>query len=315
MVETDLANENIDGVIEFLYGSEQALPNIVAGRTFKENEENVAICPMKFYPDGKTLLKMNDKYLIDGNDLLDKELTINYYSYIVDENFNAEEDEKFTEKFKVVGLYNNEQVVTLNNQCFVPSKDVKEIVEITNIDTQGMLYGTNVIIDELKNVETVIKKAEELGYQNIFILNQIDAQFVNFLNISSIIILSVVLFTIIVLTTSYTKKKIINELKIIGVLRTSGYNKKTVKNRYMLEILITNICIFIVGLISCLIIYSILRDTMFNTLKYMGINLTIDLTSLIIPFIIIVIVTTLVAVYQVDKKWRLNIAHLIGSEE
>lgn len=315
VVDTNLKDKDMDGIIELQYATGKTLPTIIDGRTFEKGETNVAICPVNFYPDSKTILNIDDNRIINGKDLLDKEITIEYFSHNLDEEWTATPKDKYEEKYKIIGLYNNEQVMNYNNQCFVPSQDIIRIIDTMNLDDDMTIFGINVIVDNLENVESVAKKAEELGFKNIFLVNEINFSLIQFINIAFIITLSIVLFTVILISTSYIKKKIISEEKNIGVLRAIGYSKKVIKNVCLFEVIIINTIVFIIGLILCNIVFLNLKDSTYNTFKYLGINLTIKLSSLIIPFMVIVIVSTLATLYQLNKKSRLEITKLLGDEE
>lgn len=315
-VKSSFANEKLDGSIELVYGEKPALPNSIIGEAFKKGQKNVAICPIDFYPDISIYdTKINKKNIIDGNTLLGKDFTIKYYSY----SFNGTEktiEAEFTKTFKIVGLYDSKSVMNMGNQCYVPFEDIKEITDkgiISEMNTA--VYAFSAIVDSSQNVNYVIGKLDELGFTGIRIKNQIDQKLVNTIIISCDITITLVLFAVILLVSSYTKKKILGEAKAIGVLRTSGYKKSTVINLYLLETIISNVLSYTIGTVIFIIIYLILKNLVFNYLTYFGIMISLNIFDYIYSFIIIVVITSIIADYYIIKKVNLNIVDLIGSEE
>lgn len=320
LLDSNLSTDNLDGTISFLYGTVKSSPNVIAGRGFEENERNVAICPINFYPDEDAYdLKINSDYIIDGNDLLNKNFTVTYYSRIYDNDQDRIfDDKKFEKTFKVIGLYNNKQTMDFNNQCYIPAEDMTEIVDIgrpvdpTNQTSYPYFY---VVVDSLYNLESVMDKISELGFDESYVKNEININLINTVDISGNVILTIVLVTILLLTSSYIKKKILNETRVIGVLRTSGYNKKIVRNIYLLETILINLFSYIIGLILFIITYSILVKTLFSTVSYIGIMISINPLSILLSLAIIIVLSSIVAIFHISKKCHLDIVKLVGSEE
>lgn len=314
--KSSYADEKIDGSIELIYGEKSALPNSIIGETFKKGQKNVAICPIDFYPDISIYdTKINKNNIINGNTLLGKEFSIKYYSY----SFNGTKktiEAEFTKMFKIVGLYDNKSVMNTSNQCYVPFEDIKEIKDKEIISGMNMpIYAFSIIVDSSENVNYVIDQLNELNFAGIRIKNQIDQKLVNTIIISCDVTVALVLFAVILLVSSYTKKKILGETKIIGVLRTIGYKKYIVINLYLLEIIISNIFSYIIGVVMFTIIYLILKNLVLNYLIYFGMELSLNIFNYIYVFAIIVVLTSIIAGYYIIKKINLNIVDLIGSEE
>lgn len=323
LYDTNLKNENLDGTVTLLRGTSNTLPLIVAGRGFEGGEKGVAICPQKFYPNLDPLI-INKKHLIDGNKLLNTAFTVEYHNYILDKFDKSTVNETFTKSFKIIGLYDTGQVMNDNGTCYIPAEDVMEIedtertiISETNESYALSLSGINIVIDNLKNVEYVTKEIEELGFKFTALDSEVDVGFVNIIRMSIAAMLSVVLFTIVILTSSYTKKKINREEKTIGILRTCGYSKTTVKWQYVLELLITNLFIFIIGITMFLIIYFIALQ---NVNFLVGINLMmggirVGIFPLVLSFLITVGLPCLIVSFYISKKCKLDIVKLIGDEE
>jgi ABC-type antimicrobial peptide transport system permease subunit len=167
----------------------------------------------------------------------------------------------------------------------------------------------------LSNVQSVINSATKLGFERISVKNNINADLVRIIQVSCNVLLALVLFTIILVTSSYIKKKILNERRIIGILRTCGYKRNTVKNIYLLETILTNIFSYFIGIIIFLIIYVALKNTVLHNFTYFGLTTTINIFSLLFSLIIIILIPTFITFYHINKKSKIDIANLIGSEE
>ena len=51
--ESSFKTDNLDGGINLMYSDNTLQPTIIKGRNILENERNVAICPIEFFPDSK----------------------------------------------------------------------------------------------------------------------------------------------------------------------------------------------------------------------------------------------------------------------
>ena len=310
-----------------IYGSINSLPRVIKGRTFKENERNVAICPIKFYPstveaDNLGIPKINKSYMIDGQTILGTTFTVTYNVH----DATLEEVGKATNSFKIVGLYSSEKTMNSYGECYIPAKDIIEMTHKENInninndisDDGHFSYSymnLDVIIDKTTNVEFTNNEIEKLGYY-VSKGASIDTELVTIINISSTVIVIIVLFAVIILTWSYIKKKIINETKTIGILRTSGYIKKDIKKIYLLEIILTNILSYIIGLILFNVIYLLFRETQFYMgLLYLGVRISMNYIIFLFSFMIMILLPALISHFSVSKKMKTDIGPLISNEE
>lgn len=325
--ESSFKNDYLDGRMGLLYGSINSLPRVIKGRTFKENERNVAICPIKFYPstveaDNLGIPKINKSYMIDGQTILGTTFTVTYNVH----DATLEEVGKATNSFKIVGLYSSEKTMNSYGECYIPAKDIIEMTHKENInninndisDDGHFSYSymnLDVIIDKTTNVEFTNNEIEKLGYY-VSKGASIDTELVTIINISSTVIVIIVLFAVIILTWSYIKKKIINETKTIGILRTSGYIKKDIKKIYLLEIILTNILSYIIGLILFNVIYLLFRETQFYMgLLYLGVRISMNYIIFLFSFMIMILLPALISHFSVSKKMKTDIGPLISNEE
>lgn len=306
--ETNLANEQFDGFLKLVYGSNTILPNVIVGRSFNANERNVAICPISFYPSS-SFSNMNKDNIINSEEIINTTFIVKYYSYKWKED-RIPIDKEYEKEFKIIGLYSSESVMTQNNECFIPSEDLIEMLDVT-LAVEGSndneTYGHFVIVDNLKNVDYVVSEAERLQFDDISIKNNIDADIIKTINLISTISLIIVVLSVIILTSFYTKKKILNERFSIGVLRVCGYDMKTVKKLYLTEILITSVFSFIIGIIIVYTTLFVLKTFFLSSITLLGINISFDISSLIFSASIMIFLPFLFVLYNITNYSKANI--------
>lgn len=322
-LESSFKNKNFDGYLTLLYGGKYSLPQNIVGSSFTEKDKGVAICPINFYPSNSVYeFKIDKNKIINGHELLNSEFEVTYYSHEYKEQ-KLVKSGTFTKKFKIIGLYNNNEVMTLNNECFISPADLNEMIDKIKVKTTTDIsegeymeaFGFMVIVDKLENIKSVSEDLKQAGFTSVDIQNHIDSRLLNIIEISSNITVALVLFTVLMMSGSYIKKKIQNESKVIGILRAEGYKKKVVNHIYLLELFFTNLISYLIGLTIFMIIYIIAKNTMLKFLYYLGIVIKINLFDLLISFLLIVVVSMFVSIYHIIKTTNFKITELIRSEE
>lgn len=324
ITKSDFANESLDGTITLLRGTSKTLPNIVAGRGFEDGEKGVAICPVWFYPTSNPTL-VNSEELIDGTTLLGKTFEVKYSDYTRNsQNGELIENQTYSKKFKIIGLYDVSDRFNDNGTCYISAQDMDEIVSTKsswekeqNYNGIKMFHNLDVVVDSIDNVDYVIEQINNLGFDMFGFVTSIDMEYINFIRLATILILSITLFTIIFVIHSYIKKMLNSEEKNIAVLRTSGYSRTTICNIYALKILINNFIIFIAGTIIISITFLVLK---YNFPYFVGANLIMGgIDMYVFPFLfsffITVIFPTIITRYSISKKCKLKIAELVESVE
>lgn len=316
VLTSDLANDKIDGTVTLLRGYPKTLPPIIEGRTFVDGEKGVAICPKYFYPNFDPLI-MNKNDVIDGRKLLNNNFTVSYNDYVLDNFLKQQKNNTFTKTFKIVGIYDTSERMNDSGVCYISINDLIEISDTENSWLKNNVPALDIVVDDVKNLEYVINQVEELGFENMGLRAHLDMKMIQTIRLSIVIIFSLILSTIIVLTSSYVKKKINREEKTIGILRTSGYSKKAIKYLYVLEIFIANIVVFIFASVLFSIFYFLAIQNikvLISANIILG-GLILGVLSFIISFIVTVIIPCLVMMFYINKKSGQDIIKLIGSEE
>ncbi len=315
-VETNLEYNNVDGKIEILYGTPNTIPNVVIGRDFEEDEKNSLICPINFYPNS-SIYKINYEDMIKGENILGKEIILKYNTYNLSDNSIIKE-ETAEMKVKIVGLYDSKSVMGFNNQCYISGENMTEIVDsILKNESDTIVYNYYVVVDDVNNLNSVINDAIKLGFdeKSIYIANSVDTELLSIIQVSICILLALVLCVIIIITSSYTKKRVVYEKTNMGILRACGYNKKVVRNLYLVEIFFTNLFSYVAGVVTFLIMYFILNSTLLKSLTYLGIKISFSTLTIICSFLIIVIIPIFIAIININRKNQLDIINLIENNE
>ena len=318
-VESSFKNENIKGTIELLYGSPDIQPNVIMGRGFKSDDSNVAICPNIFYPDSSAYeLQLDNKYVINGDSLLNNEFEVYYTESIFNFDTNTfEEGKKFTKKFKVIGIYDNTSTMNFNNQCYIMSRDIKEMVSEASSDNIGenSYPYFDLVVDNVDNIEEVMGKIKDLGFNKVSVKNYFDSDMLQTIEISSIIVVTILVFLTIIISSSYIKKLVINDSWKIGMLKTLGYNQKEVMKKYFGEVSLINVFIYLFSFLIFGIIFLLLKFTILSFVQYIGVNIRVSLFPVIVTFIIIVIIPLITMFYNIYKYSKQNIIDLLRKSD
>ena len=120
---------------------------------------------------------------------------------------------------------------------------------------------------------------------------------------------STVLFTIF-----YTKKKLMEDKKTIGILRISGYENKLIRKIYATMFLLTNAFSYVIGLLMFLTIFIILKGTLLQSLTYSGIQITLNISSILLAVLIVIVMPIYISIRNVNKSTKTQIVDLLGEK-
>ena len=241
-----------------------------------------------------------------------------YTESIFDFDTNTfEEGKKFTKKFKVIGIYDNTSTMNFNNQCYIMSNDIKQMVSEPGSDNMGVNSYPyfDLIVDNVDNIEDVTEKIKDLGFNKVSVKNYFDSDMKKTIEISSIIVVTILVFLTIIISSSYIKKLVINDSWKIGMLKTLGYNQKDVLKKYFGEVSLINIFAYLFSFLIFGIIFLLLKFTILSFVQYIGVNIRISLFPVIVTFIIIVIIPILIMFYTIYKYSKQNIIDLLRKSD
>ena len=307
VIESDLTINGLDGKVELLYGTNNTIPDIVYGTTITKKGETV--CPINFYPDSSIYSsKINESKILPNEKYLNKTFNVKYYSYEFIGNRLVEKDE-FIKSLKIVGFYDNKKNLNFNNQCYVLPEDMKDVRNATIIDdSNSSTPYFSVVVDDVTNVKYVENELQKLKYTNFETKNLIDSELINIISLSCLITLILVVLIVIFISGFYTKKRMINEMKFIGVLKVCGYDSKLIHRLYFYQTLIINSISSLLGFIIFTFGFSIIKNKFLNIFKNVGIIFSISMFSILLTFLIVVglslIFTTFRTIKLTNKKIR-----------
>ena len=307
VIESDLTINGLDGKVELLYGTNNTIPDIVYGTTITKKGETV--CPINFYPDSSVYSsKINESKILPNEKYLNKTFNIKYYSYEFISNRLVEKDE-FIKSLKIVGFYDNKKNLNFNNQCYVLPEDMKDVRNATIIDdSNSSTPYFSVVVDDATSVKYVENELQKLKYTNFETKNLIDSELINIISLSCLITLILVVLIVIFISGFYTKKRMINEMKFIGVLKVCGYDSKLIHQLYFYQTLIINSISSLLGFVIFTFGFSIIKNKFLNIFKNVGIIFSISMFSILLTFLIVVglslIFTTFRTIKLTNKKIR-----------
>ena len=307
VIESDLTINGLDGKVELLYGTNNTIPDIVYGTTITKKGETV--CPINFYPDSSVYSsKINESKILPNEKYLNKTFNIKYYSYEFISNRLVEKDE-FIKSLKIVGFYDNKKNLNFNNQCYVLPEDMKDVRNATIIDdSNSSTPYFSVVVDDATSVKYVENELQKLKYTNFETKNLIDSELINIISLSCLITLILVVLIVIFISGFYTKKRMINEMKFIGVLKVCGYDSKLIHQLYFYQTLIINSISSLLGFAIFTFGFSIIKNKFFNIFKNVGITFSFSMFSILLTFLIVVglslIFTTFRTIKLTNKKIR-----------
>ena len=314
VIESDLTINGLDGKVELLYGTNNTIPDIVYGTTITKKGETV--CPINFYPDSSVYSsKINESKILPNEKYLNKNFNVKYYSYEFIGNRLVEKDE-FIKSLKIVGFYDNKKNLNFNNQCYVLPEDMKDVRNATIIDdSNSSTPYFSVVVDDVKNVKYVENELQKLKYTNFETKNLIDSELINIISLSCLITLILVVSIVIFISGFYTKKRMINEMKFIGVLKVCGYDSKLIHRLYFYQTLIINSISSLLGFVIFTFGFSIIKNKFFNIFKNVGITFSISMFSILLTFLIVVGLSLIFTTFRTIKLTNKKIRDLIQSWE
>ena len=235
--DSSLKNDYYDGILILKYGSKEILKMDVIGRIMDEEERNVMICPIKFFPTGYSEQDLKNANFIDGKSLIGKKIDVMYDLYEKNEKGKNVIVGQKKIPFEIIGVYDNELVYERYNTCFVGGKQLYEMYDdyLGRLNSY-QLYSIDVITDSAKNTSYVKGELNKLVYST---LNKVVIDYGELLHIEMICIGIIVITSILTLGISalYIKKYVIYSSYDIALLYALGDSKKKIEKIYFYNVL------------------------------------------------------------------------------
>ena len=219
------------------YGSKEILKMDVIGHKMKDDDRNVMICPIKFYPSNYSFENAGNLKFIDGKSLIGKKIDVMYDLYEKNEKGKNVIVGQKKIPFEIIGVYDNELNYEEYNTCFVGGKQLYEMYDdyLGKLNSY-QLYSIDVITDSAKNTSYVKGELNKLGYST---LNKVVIDYGELLHIEMICIGIIIITSILTLGISalYIKKYVIYSSYDIALLYALGYSKKKIEKIYFYNVL------------------------------------------------------------------------------
>ena len=238
--DSSLKDDYYDGRIGLKYGSDKILTMDVIGRKMSEEERNVMICPIKFFPMSYSEEDLEDAKFINGKTLIGKKIDVMYDLYEKNEKGKNVVVGQRKIPFEIIGVYDNELAYEGYNTCFAGGKQLYEMYNdyLGRINPPYTLSisSVDVIVDNVKNVSSVKSELSKLGYKT---MPKVFIDYDELLQIEMICIGIIVITSILTLGISalYIKKYVIYSSYDIALLYALGYSKKKIEKIYFYNVL------------------------------------------------------------------------------
>ena len=320
-VSSNLNDNGLNGWIGLQYGTINTAPPSISGKNINELKSGELICPYEFYPDSNNSspLDIDESKFLSEKDILNREIVISYsrtYTEVID-NKLTEKQQDYTQKMKIVGLYDETIFRNGINVCYATPEDIKNIQDSYNPFLEKTEYASlNVVVDEETNLKEVRQNIQNLGSYLVEkeTIAHIDKTFTSILFSLTIIFAIIIITSILLILKNYLNKKIKDESSYLGILRACGYTKNNVIIQEIIENTLIMLLSFIISATLFTIIFTILENKIFKYFKYIGFTINNNIILIFITFIIVLIISELLNYSLVKKKINNSITDLLKEE-
>ena len=248
------------GYIFFIAVDNNALPEIIEGTNFPDNDGYYMICPKSFYPGTKNDEKnysLKDSFNI--NSYLNKEVHTSYVGYAAFDS-NTPDKYKYDMNLKVVGIYQNSIYDSDENVCYI-NKKASQVIEdniYKDVTSQYMSEDIYVIVDHPDNMDLLKKEITERGFyytERTFI----DNQYLDNVNLITTTIINFITILVFILIFLMLEKDFRDYRKYYKLMAYLGFHKSDIRKTY-----ITSSIIKLLFCLSLAIILTILTFIIFH---------------------------------------------------
>ena len=271
--------------------------------------ENEAICSDVFYPYEPE--EINDKTIFNKSRIL-------HPSDIINKTFTvaSDDDENKTFKFKIVGTYSFKNNNTSLDSCYIMKEPFKKLVpkyqagtgifdpetgEYTFIPNEDV--GKIVIVDKYKNVDEVKKEIAKLGLHSQ-IYSGFYQGYIDLLTYGPLFASIILVLIFVIILESFLSKKIKYNSKSYAILKSIGYNKKTIKNINLVENILILLSSLIVSITLYIIVFNYVANVVYAEYIYDGAMLSFSIIPIIAT--ILLMLATLIFVNNKVLHKRLD---------
>ena len=315
-LETEVSefNSDLNGTISLNPILDESNLIITNGRNIKNMEE--AICSDVFYP--YEMETSGDKTIFNKNRLMRPKDIIGRTFKVT-----SEEDENIVLNFKIVGTYDFKKNNNSLNSCYI-SKDAyiklkskydggtstydEETGEMVFIPSE--YTGKVVVVDKYKNVEKVSESITKIGLYPT-VASELNQGYIALLTYVPILGSIIILCVFCIILESYLAKKIKYNCKSYAILKSVGYDNKTIKSLDIIENIILLTISFVVSLIVYIITFNYIKNVAFAEYIYDGTILSFSITPIIISLILMITLLIVANRKVLNHKLEKNISEIL----
>lgn len=310
-------------------------PKMVKGSGNIYNGE--MICPVNFYPyevyyfDDKKdedseetdeVFEMKKKIiksaLLNSKDLIGKTITVKYSNYDYRIDYETYKEEYNTKDFKIVGAYKENYTMDSFNTCYVTKEDFFEMASFQNQKKKDQeinkeYSGIMVLIDDYKNMSSVHQELNKLNYvyEDHQEVDKADKLFFTYAPMFITIIIVLIAINIIY---NFNSKKIKGRVSNYALLKSIGYDNKTITINEILENVICYLISFILSLIIFIICFIYIKTNFIASYVVLGYLINIPILAIISIFIIVLCLLIIINNKLVAKKIKRSVLELMRNE-
>lgn len=229
-------------------------------------------------------------------------------------NAELQQDKKYTKSFDIIGVYNSEESMNAFNSCYISTKDMIEIIGNIGV-SDGSYYNFVVIVDSIDNISSVKAKIENLGFLSVNIRSNLDANIIHTITLFCDIIVAIILLSILILTISYLKKKMIYDSNFIAIMKACGFSNTQIIKITALEQLIINCLSYLGSLIIFILLFIVIKYIILNNYVITGFNIVLFADCFLTSFIYMVVITMFVGLYYIFKSNKKSVIKMARSKE
>lgn len=294
-------NEKYDGFVNLVYGSEASQPKYVNGEIIKDGDTDVAICSKNFYPNSEEKgLSNKDIEFINGNDLIGTTFKIEAQKYLQTEK-GFVPDGIYKKEYRVIGTFDASETRDDLATCYISSKDIKELVDVTNINNYDeMVSWQIVLLDSHKNIDDTIENIKRRGFE-VKRNDQGDNEMFITLKLICLFIITIVVVVIIFLSSLYIKKQNMKNKNDLAIMKSYGYEKKDIMKYSLCSLSWLMILSFIIGIILFFVALILLKNMFNNFLLENHIYIKFYISPYTTALIILMIITVITNYFTINK--------------
>lgn len=302
----EVNSKNEDKTLYIKTVTDSFSPSISLGRKVKNESE--IICPrfLKASNDAKST-----KDVISMEKFLNKEITLSYYQFYWETPSRPKIANTFHKKVKLVGVFDNVLSLETYNECYMKEEIVRKMfLEREDIYSQEFLAGnyvysdgnaTEVIVDELKNMESVKNELIKAGYDVSDVGLSFDWKFINKIKKISLVVFFALLVVILIVFGIYINIFLKKQKNFIALYKNFGYSNHHLSIIYKIQILYYSLISFILSLLVCLIGVKIANRIISYNLEYFYVRLSVSIWLEFVFFFFIIGIIYLVS-GKINKK-------------